>query len=265
MSATAVKVDTPTGDASTDCLFAYCLELGDNALILGQRLAEWSSKAPNLEIDIALSNHSLDLFGQASMLYSYAAEVEGKDRDEDALAFLRDVSDFRNVLLVEQPNGDFADTIVRHVLYTAFAVEQYDRLAISTDARLAAIGAKAVKELSYHLRHTGEWLVRLGDGTDESHERAQKAVDNLWPYTGELFASVSGDAAIKDSGIGPDPSELKTAWDKTVDGILERATLTRPADGWMQAGGREGRHSEHLGYMLADMQFMQRAYPGAKW
>ena len=263
MSATAVK--TNANDASADRLFAYCLALGDNALILGQRLAEWSSKAPSLEIDIALSNHSLDLFGQASMLYSYAGEVEDQGRDEDALAFLRDVSDFRNVLLVEQPNGDFAETIVRHVFYTAFAVEQYEGLSASKDERLAAIGAKAVKELTYHLRHTGEWLVRLGDGTEESHERAQRAVDNLWPYTGELFAPASGDASIAESGTGPDPAELKLAWDKTMDGVLARATLTRPADGWMQTGGREGRHSEHLGYMLADMQFMQRAYPGAKW
>ncbi len=265
MSTTGVNADSIAGDVSPDRLFAYCLGLGDNALILGQRLAEWSSKAPSLEVDIALSNHALDLFGQASMLYTYAAEVEGQGRDEDALAFLRDVSDFRNVLLVEQPNGDFADTIVRHVLYTAFAVEQYDRLAVSADARLAAIGAKAVRELSYHLRHTGEWLVRLGDGTDESHQRAQKGLDNLWAYTGELFECGPEIAGIVDAGIGPDPAELKPAWDKTLDGILDRATLTRPADGWMQTGGLEGRHSEHLGFMLADMQFMQRAYPGAKW
>ncbi len=265
MSATAANAEPSVGNASSGDLFAYCLGLGDNALILGQRLAEWSSKAPNLEIDIALSNHALDLFGQASMHYSYAAEVEGGGRDEDALAFLRDVSDYRNVLLVEQPNGDFADTIVRHVLYTAFAVEQYDRLAESADDRLAAIGAKAVKELSYHLRHAGEWLVRLGDGTDESHERAQKALDNLWAYTGELFECRPDDTNMQAAGIGPDPTALKPAWDKTVDEILERATLVRPVDGWMQTGGREGRHSEHLGYMLADMQFMQRAYPGAKW
>lgn len=252
-------------DISRDTLFAYTLGLADNALVLGQRLAEWSSRAPTLEVDIALSNHALDLFGQASLLYTYAGEVEGNGRDEDALAGLRDVYDFRNVLLVEQPNGDFADTMVRHVFYSAHALAQYEAMARGSDERLAAIAGKAVKEMAYQYRHTGEWVVRLGDGTDESHARAQAAVDRLWPYTGELFEADDHDRAAVAAGICADPSSLRAGWDEAIDAVLERATLVRPENGWMQTGGKAGRHSEHLGYMLADLQYLQRAYPGAKW
>lgn len=252
-------------DISRDALFAYTLGLADNALVLGQRLAEWSSRAPTLEVDIALSNHALDLFGQASLLYTYAGEVEGKGRDEDALAGLRDVYDFRNVLLVEQPNGDFADTMVRHVFYSAYALAQCEAMERGNDERLAAIAGKAVKEMAYQYRHTGEWVVRLGDGTDESHARAQAAVDRLWPYTGELFEADEHDQAAVAVGICAEPSSLRAGWDEAVDAVLGRATLARPENGWMQTGGKAGRHSEHLGFLLADLQYLQRAYPGAKW
>lgn len=250
---------------SSDELFDYCLRLGDDALILGQRVAEWSSKAPTLELDIALQNQSLDLFGQARLLLDYAGRVEGKGRSEDDLAFLRDVLDFRNALMVEQPVGDFAFTTIRQFLFSAHALLVYEKLAASTDEELAAIAAKAVKELSYHMRHSGEWMVRLGDGTEESHDRAQAALDALWPYTGELFESDDLTAAVAAAGVGVDPASVRDGWLGMVEPAIERATLARPADGWMHTGGRSGRHSEHLGYILAEMQFLPRAYPGATW
>ncbi len=250
---------------SPETLFTYLLGLGDNALIHAHRLSEWSSKAPNVELDIALSNQALDLFGQTRMIFDYAGKVEGKGRDEDDIAFLRDVYDFRNVLLVEQPNGDFGHTVVRQMLYSAFAVLQYEVLAKSSDEQVAAFAAKALKELEYHFRHSGEWVVRLGDGTEESHERTQNALDELWSFTGELFECDETDAAIAAAGIGPDPSTLKAAWTDMVKPVIERATLTQPEDGWMQSGGKAGRHSEYLGYVLAELQYLQRAYPGAKW
>jgi ring-1,2-phenylacetyl-CoA epoxidase subunit PaaC len=246
-------------------LFTYTLRLADNALVLGHRLSEWCGHAPVLEEDLALANMALDLIGQARSLYSYAGEVEGGGRDEDALAYLRDAGEFRNVLLVEQPNGDFASTIVRQLLYAAFAEPYMAALARSKDAMLAAIAGKAVKEMAYHLRHAAEWTIRLGDGTEESHRRAQAALDELWPFTGELFEIDQTERALIEAGIAADPTGLRPIWDRTVADVLAQATLTRAPVGWMQTGGRTGRHSEHLGHMLADMQSMQRAYPGAQW
>jgi ring-1,2-phenylacetyl-CoA epoxidase subunit PaaC len=204
-----------------------------------------------LEEELALANIGLDLIGQARALYDYAGALEGKDRDQDALAYRRDALQFRNLLLVEQPNGDFAMTIVRQFLYSAYAAPFWRRIAGSDDAALAGIGAGAQHEAAYHLRHAGDWLIRLGDGTEESRCRAQEAVDVLWSYTGEMF-----------EGAG---APLRAAWDKTVAAVLAEATLARPKDGWMQSGGRRGRHTEHLGYILAELQFLQRAYPGASW
>jgi ring-1,2-phenylacetyl-CoA epoxidase subunit PaaC len=233
--------------------------------VLGHRLSEWCGHAPMLEEDIALANIALDLIGQARPLYAYAAELEGEGRNEDKLAYLRDASQYRNVLLVEQPNGDFAVTIVRQFLYAAFMAPFWRLLAGSRDATFAAIAAKAEKEAAYHLRHSAEWLIRLGDGTPESHARAQAALDELWMYTGELFEADAIERGLIERGVALDPQTLRPEWDETVDRVLGEATLKRPPDGWMQTGGRTGRHSEHLGFILADMQFLQRAYPGATW
>jgi len=246
-------------------LVTYCLRHADDALVLGHRLSEWCGQAPMLEEELALANMGLDLIGQARPLYTLAGELEGHGRDEDALAYRRDVAGFRNVLLVEQPNGDFALTIVRQLLFAAFMHPLWQRLTSSREPIIAAIAAKAEKEIAYHLRHCGEWLIRLGDGTDESHGRAQEALDELWPFTGELFETDEAERALIPAGIAVDPASVRAAWDATVDGILAEATLTRPADGWMQTGGRSGRHSEHLGHLLAELQFMQRAYPDARW
>jgi ring-1,2-phenylacetyl-CoA epoxidase subunit PaaC len=208
---------------------------------------------------------ALDLIGQARALYTYAGEVEGAGRDEDAYAYLRDVTSYANLLLVEQPNGDFARTIVRQLLFSAFIDPYWRALMASTDPTLAAIAAKAEKESAYHLRHASEWTVRLGDGTAESHERAQRALDDLWPFTGELFTLATGERGLIDAGVAVDPETLRAPWRDTVAGVVARATLTLPADGWMQRGGREGRHSEHLGHLLSDLQYLQRAFPGATW
>ena len=239
-------------------LFDFVLGLADDALILGHRLSEWCGHAPVLEEELALANIGLDLIGNARALYDYAGAIEGRSRDQDALAYRRDAPQFRNLLLVEQPNGDFAATIARQFFYSAQAAPFWRRLAASPDAALAEISAGARHEAAYHLRHAGEWLIRLGDGTQESRRRAQNAVDALWPYTGEMFEPAEAD-------IAPDPAPLRIEWNKAVDEILAAATLTRPADGWMQSGGRRGRHSEHLGHILAELQFLQRAYPDAKW
>jgi len=247
-------------------LFEYLLRLGDNALILGQRLCELVGWAPELEEEMALANIALDCIGQARLFLTRAGEVEGKGRDEDALAFRRDVLDFRNVLLVEQPNGDFAHTMGRLFLMSAFNEQLYGALVHSSDRRLAEIAAKALVETRYHVRHSGEWVIRLGDGTEESHRRMQKAIDDLWMYTGELFTPDEVDRAMAEAGIGPDLPSLKPAWDRRVDAVLREATLERPQDGWMPTGGKDGSmHSEHLGHILAEMQFLQRAYPDARW
>ena len=248
-----------------EALFEYLLRLGDDALILGHRLSEWSGKAPLLEEELALGNIALDLIGGARALYTYAGEVEGRGRDEDMLAYRRDAPLFRNLLLVEQPNGDFAVTIVRQFLYAAFMAPFWHHLANSTDKTLASLAAKAATEAVYHRRHAGEWLLRLGDGTQESHRRAQHALNELWPYTGEMFEVDAVTDALIVPGIAADPAALRPPWNATVDAALAEATLTRPPSGWMQAGGRSGRHSEHLGYILAELQFVQRAYPNARW
>ena len=246
-------------------LLRYVLGRADDALVLGHRLSEWCGHGPLLEEDMALSNMALDLIGQARALYTYAGEVEGAGRDEDAYAYLRDVTGYANLLLVEQPNGDFARTIVRQLLFSAFIDPYWRALMASSDATLAAIAAKAEKESAYHLRHASEWTVRLGDGTAESHARAQRALDELWPFTGELFTVPAGERALIDAGIAVDPETLRAPWRAIVTRVVERATLTLPADGWMQRGGREGRHSEHLGHLLSDLQYLQRAIPGATW
>ncbi len=239
-------------------LVLLLLSRADDALILGHRLSEWTGHAPILEEELALANIALDLIGQARALYSYAGTLTG--HTEDQLAYLRDAPAWRNCLIVELPNGDFAFSIARLLLVSAFTDPFWRSAVASTDATIAAIAAKAEKETAYHLRHAAEWLIRLGDGTPESHRRAQAALDELWPYTGELFTTIPGDAAI-----APDPGSLHGTWSTTIDGILSRASLVRPHDGWMQSGGRQGRHTEHLGYLLAEMQFLQRSYPGAAW
>jgi ring-1,2-phenylacetyl-CoA epoxidase subunit PaaC len=230
----------------------------DDALILGHRLSEWTGHAPTLEEELALANIALDLIGQARALYSYAGTHTG--HTEDQLAYLRDAPAWRNCLIVELPNGDFAFSIARLLLVSAFTDPFWRVATASTDNTFGAVAAKAEKETAYHLRHAAEWLIRLGDGTTESHRRAQTALDELWPYTGELFTGLPDDA-----DIAPDPRSLHDTWNDTVNGILSRATLERPLDGWMQSGGRDGRHTEHLGHLLAEMQFLQRTYPGVTW
>src|ERR1700755_3000209 len=246
-------------------LVLYTLRHADDALILGHRLSEWCGHAPMMEEDMALSNIALDLLGQARELYSYAAKAEGKGNDEDKLAYLRDVRQYRNLLLMEQPNGDFARTMVRQFLYSAFADLYWRAMMKSSDATLAAIAAKSEKESAYHLRHSSEWIVRLGDGTEESHRRAQAAIDDLWAFTGEMFAVDDPERALIDAGVAIDPAGLKPQWLKTVTGVVAEATLALPKNDWMQQGGRIGRHSEHLGHLLSELQSLQRSFPGAAW
>jgi ring-1,2-phenylacetyl-CoA epoxidase subunit PaaC len=246
-------------------LVLYTLRRADDALILGHRLSEWCGHAPVLEEDMALANMALDLLGQARELYSYAARVEGKGNDEDKLAYLRDVRQYRNVLLVEQPNGDFARTMVRQFFYAAFADLYWRAMMSSKDATLAAIAAKSEKESAYHLRHSSEWIVRLGDGTEESHARAREAIEHLWAYTGEMFDVDDAERGLIDAGIAIDPATLRAQWLKIVGGVVAEATLTLPSNDWMQQGGRIGHHSEHLGHLLSELQSLQRSFPGAAW
>src|SRR5471032_2881483 len=227
-------------------LVLYALRRADDALILGHRLSEWCGHAPAMEEDMALANIALDLLGQARELYGYAARVEGRGNDEDKLAYLRDVRQYRNLLLLEQPNGDFARTMVRQFFYAGFADLYWRAMMTSGDATLAAIAAKSEKESAYHLRHSSEWIVRLGDGTDESHARAQKAIDDLWAYTGEMLEVDASERALIDAGIAADPATLRARWLKTVSAVVNEATLVLPKSNWMQQGGRGGRHSEHL-------------------
>jgi ring-1,2-phenylacetyl-CoA epoxidase subunit PaaC len=243
----------------------YALRRADDSLVLGHRLSEWAGHAPMLEEDMALANIGLDLIGQARLLYACAAEAEAAGNDEDKYAYLRDAHQYRNVLLAEQPNGDFAKTILRQLIYSAFADPYWRAMMASKDATLAAIAAKSEKESAYHLRHSAEWVIRLGDGTAESHARAQAAVDDLWAYTGELFEVDAAERGLIEQGVIVDPESLRTAWSKTVRDVLSEATLVAPDSAWMQSGGRSGRHSEHLGHLLSDLQYLQRAYPGATW
>jgi ring-1,2-phenylacetyl-CoA epoxidase subunit PaaC len=243
----------------------YLLRLGDDRLVLGHRLSEWCGHAPILEEDIALANIALDLIGQATLLLGLAAKLEGKGRDADALAFFRDAIEYRNALLLELPKGDFAVTVVRQLFFSIFAMLQTEALQRSTNQELAGIAAKALKETRYHVRHSAEWVLKLGDGTDQSHARAQRAVDDLWRFTGELFLSDDVDRAVAAEGFGIDPATLETSWRRQVLDVLERATLTAPESPYMQRGGRQGRHTEHLGHMLAEMQIVARSHPGASW
>ena len=248
-----------------EALFTYTLRLGDDLLILSHRLSEWCGHGPVLEEDNALANRALDHIGEARNLYDHAVQLEGKGRTQDDLAYLRKERDFVNTLLCEQPNGDYAYTIVRSFLFDAYHLPLAEALTKSSDATIAAIAAKAVKEAQYHLKHSSDWLIRFGDGTEESHRRAQEALDALWTYTGDLFTQDEVHKAMVKAGIAPDLQTIKAGFDATVDKVLDEATLKRPADGYMQSGGRAGKHSEHLGYILAEMQYLQRAYPGAEW
>ena len=250
-------------------LFDYLLRLGDNALVLSQRLGEWVGHGPVLEEDIALTNVGLDLLGQARLWYAYAGEVEarfaGAGRSEDALAFLRDSGDFRNLLLVERPNGNYADTMARQFYFDRWHVLLLSDLAGSRDARVAEIAAKALKEAIYHTERSGDWVIRLGDGTEESHARMQSAIDDLWMYTGEMFDADETEIALAAEGIGCDVRALAAPWRDAVTAVLNEATLAMPEGKWMQRGGKQGVHSEDLGRMLAMMQMLQRSYPGAQW
>ena len=243
----------------------YVLRRADDALVLGHRLSEWVGHAPTLEEEMALANLGLDLIGQARALYTHAAALEGAGHDEDGLAYLRDAPQYRNLLLVELPNGDFAHTIIRQFLYASFAEPYWRAMRTSTDATLAAIAAKAEKEHRYHLRHATDWMIRLGDGTEESHARSQAALDRLWPYSGEMFECDAAERGLVDAGVAVDPALLRAEWETRVTAALAQATLARPAGSWMQSGGRSGRHTEHLGRLLAELQHLQRTYPGAQW
>jgi ring-1,2-phenylacetyl-CoA epoxidase subunit PaaC len=279
-----------------DTLYSYTLHLADNALILAQRNSEWCGHGPVLEQDIAITNISLDLIGQARSLYQYAAELknasnspsngEGKGEaekarvaTEDSLAYLRDVREFKNCLLVEQPNGDWAQTILRQFFFSTYQYLLYQRLQRSGDATLAAIAEKSLKEVTYHLRWSSEWVIRLGDGTPESHDRLENALDELWMFTGELFTPTGYELEAVKAGFGVDVSALKAEWEQRINDVFAEATLdSSPRAGgggregasgregaWMQVGGKEGVHTEQLGFILAELQYMQRAYPGAEW
>ncbi|MGH7070853.1 MAG: 1,2-phenylacetyl-CoA epoxidase subunit PaaC [Acetobacteraceae bacterium] len=248
-----------------DPAFEYLLRLGDNCLILGHRVSEWCGHGPVLEEDLALANVALDLIGQARLWLSLAGDAESAGRDADKLAYLRDAREFRNLLLVEQKNGDFAMTIGRQFLFDAWHHLLLGELRRCTEAQIAEIADKAIKEVTYHLERSGDWVIRLGDGTEESRRRMQKAIDLLWPYTGEMFEMDEVDEALLGTGGAADLTRLRQPWLAHVAAILEEATLETPGSGWMQRGGKRGIHSEHLGYLLAEMQFLQRAYPGAAW
>lgn len=245
--------------------FQYVLRLGDNALVLGQRLSEWCGHSPFLEEDIAMANTALDHIGRARMLLSHAGAIEGRGRDEDALAYLRDEREFGNFLVCELPNGDYAFTLVRQYLLDVYHQLLFEALTASADEELAAIAAKAVKEAAYHARRSGDWVLRFGDGTDESQARAQAALDELWSYTGELCTPDAVDEAMQAAGIAPDLEQLAARWREIVEAHLAAATLSVPPADWQAGGGREGLHTEHMGRLLAEMQFVQRAYPGLNW
>ena len=246
-------------------LYKYVLALGDDALILGQRLSQWAYKGPSLEEDIALSNISLDMFGRANLLLEYAATLKGNDTTSDELAFKRSEREFSNHIICEQPNGNFADTIVRQFFLDAFYKLFLQKLTKSKDKQLSAIAQKSIKETIYHLRHSSKWIIRLGDGTVESHAKVQSAIENLWMFTNELFEMNEIDNEMLKQKIGVDCSKLKIEWDKIINEVLSKATLNRPEDANMPTGGRQGIHTEHLGHLLSDMQYLQRAYPDATW
>tara|TARA_Y100000588_G_scaffold389585_1_gene492637 strand:+ start:45211 stop:45966 length:756 start_codon:yes stop_codon:yes gene_type:complete len=246
-------------------LFKYVLSLGDDALISAQRLAQWAYKAPFLEEDIALSNISLDLFGRANFLLEYAAELKGENTTADDLAFKRDERKFTNLLMCEHPNGNFADTIVCRFFLDAYDKLFFYTLSKSRDKQLASIAAKAIKETTYHYRHSSNWVIRLGDGTEGSHRKVQEAINNLWTFTGEFFKMTQTDIVMMKKKVGVDRKALKIEWDKTINDVCKEATLRIPENSFMTTGGREGIHTEHLGHLLSDMQYLQRAYPDATW
>ncbi|RJG08416.1 1,2-phenylacetyl-CoA epoxidase subunit PaaC [Massilia cavernae] len=249
-----------------DAKLEYVLRQGDNALVLSQQLSKLCGKGPALEEDMALANVALDLLGQTRMWLSYAAELEGKGKTEDDLAYLRDANDMRCCLIVEQPNGNYGDTLMRQFLFDTWHYFLMQGLAKSTDPRIAEIAEKSIKEVTYHLRRSGDLVVRLGDGTQQSHDRMQAALDALWPYSGEMFIYDAADKQMVEQGVAPAVEGLRADFLEHVGEILAEATLQMPpADAWMHQGGKKGRHSEHLGYLLAEMQFLQRAYPGAEW
>ncbi|MBL7883062.1 MAG: phenylacetate-CoA oxygenase subunit PaaC [Bacteroidia bacterium] len=248
-----------------EALFNYTLRLGDNALILGHRLSEWSSKGPLLEEDIAMTNMALDLIGRADALLRYASQVEAKGRTEDDLAYKRGERQFLCNLIMQLPNGDFGFTIARQLIVSAFDLCLYEELAQSKDETIAGIAAKAVKEVKYHLKFSTDWTLRLGDGTEESHNRIQKSFDDIWMFTAELFETNEVDAIMVKEGIAPDYNNLKARWKKIITEVLLEATLKVPADAYMQTGSRKGVHTEYLGYILAELQYLPRAYPDAKW
>ncbi|TDD68736.1 phenylacetate-CoA oxygenase subunit PaaI [Jiangella aurantiaca] len=244
---------------------AYALALGDDALVLAQRLGEWVARAPELEEDVALANIALDLLGQARTLLRYAGDLEGAGRDEDALAYWRDDRDFRNALLVELPNGDFAVTMARQLVFAAYQYELYDRLRASSDDTLAAVAGKAVKEVHYHRDHATQWVLRLGDGTDESRRRMVAGLATVWPYADELFQPDDATAALVADGVAVDPPTLREPWTSYVEGVLAEAGLELPEAAAPRSGGRRGLHTEHLGFLLAEMQHLHRSHPGATW
>lgn len=246
-------------------LFRYVLALADDALVLGQGLSEWCSRGPYLEEDLALANVALDYLGRARMFFDYAAQLEGKGRTEDDLAFSRDSREYRNYLLHELPPGDFAYTMARQLMIDIYSLEYLSALARSSDETLSAIAQRTVKESQYHLRRSRTWVVRLGDGTEESHQRMQKAFDDLWGYTHELFEGDESERVLAAEGIAVDSSTIRSEWDRVMNEVLSTATLKRPDDGWSIRGGRNGIHTETFGPMLAEMQYIQRAYPGLQW
>ncbi len=244
---------------------AYVLRHADDNLVLAQRLGEWISNAPELEEDIAVANTAIDHLGQARALLTHAATLEDAGRDEDDLAMLRTEREFTNLLLVEQPNGDFAQTMARQLFVDAYQLSLWEALQGSSDGTLAGIAAKALKEARYHYRHSSSWVVRLGDGTAESHSRMQRGIDAMWRFTGEMFTPDAVDAAMMEQAVGVDPASLRPAWDGRVAAVLAEATLTGPDDPYQRIGGRSGFHTEHLGHLLGEMQWMQRTYPGLEW
>ena len=246
-------------------LYKYCLRMGDNALILSYRLSEWCSNAPILEEDLALTNFALDMTGRTQALLAYAGKTDGHGKREDDLAYRRGERSFYNNLLMELPNGDFANTMARQLFIAAFEFYFFSELQHSADRTLAAIAAKTLKEVKYHLAHATDWVLRLGDGTEESHARMQSAIDNLWMYTGELFETDEVDILLLEKGIAADMSLVKPAWRQQIEKVLAEATLTLPKDEYMQTGSRKGIHTEYLGHILTEMQYLQRSYPEAIW
>lgn len=246
-------------------LYNYILGVADNSLILGQRIGELCGHGPSLETDIACTNVSLDLFGQVRSYFQYAAEIAGEGKTEDDIAFLRREREYKNVLLVEQPNTDFAYTIVRQFLFDVYHLLFLQELQNSADETLVAIAKKSIKEVSYHERFSSDWIKRLGDGTEVSNQKIQEAINNLWTYTDELFHQTDADKAMVSAGVGVDVTALKDVYYAKVNSVLEIATIAIPESKWFQKGGKEGVHTEHLGFMLSDMQYMQRTYPGMEW